>query len=274
MKSANSWIRRSTGPHECIEAFFFGSAYSPHRHDTYTLALTTHGVQSFNYRGELRHSVPGKVIVLHPDELHDGKAGTDAGFGYRSVYVSPGDIQRVLGGHPLPFISTGLSGSADLARIVLALWSDLEHPIDQGEREDTIADLAIVLRRISGQALPESRIDTEAVERSKRFIEEKVTEGFTLSELEAEIGEDRWKLSRQFRSLFGTSPYRYLIMRRLDLARDLMLAGYSIADAAHASSFSDQSHFNRHFRQCYGLSPKAWLVAMRDARWETQSFYN
>ena len=37
------------------------------------------GVQSFQYYNTKRHSLPGKTIVLHPDELHDGEAGTEAG---------------------------------------------------------------------------------------------------------------------------------------------------------------------------------------------------
>ena len=63
-----SWVKRAAGETERIEACFSGLAYAPHSHDTYTLALTTAGVQSFNYRGELRHSLPGEVVILHPDE--------------------------------------------------------------------------------------------------------------------------------------------------------------------------------------------------------------
>ena len=43
------------------------------------------GVQSFQYYNTKRHCLPGKTIVLHPDELHDGEAGTEAGFHYRRI---------------------------------------------------------------------------------------------------------------------------------------------------------------------------------------------
>ena len=76
MGKNKSWVSRADGETERIEACFSGLAYAPHSHDTYTLALTTQGVQSFNYRGELRHSLPGEVVILHPDETHDGQAGT------------------------------------------------------------------------------------------------------------------------------------------------------------------------------------------------------
>src|SRR5689334_24747658 len=74
---------------ECLEAWFQRSAYHKHRHDTYAICLTTRGVQAFDYRGAARVSTPGQVVVLHPDEPHDGHAGTEAGFGYRILYVEP-----------------------------------------------------------------------------------------------------------------------------------------------------------------------------------------
>ncbi|QIG53125.1 hypothetical protein G6N82_02215 [Altererythrobacter sp. BO-6] len=59
-------------PVERVTNRLVGAAFSPHRHDTYTVAVTMAGVQTFNYRGEMRYSLPGQVLILHPDELHDG----------------------------------------------------------------------------------------------------------------------------------------------------------------------------------------------------------
>ncbi len=259
----HGWVRRSTGSQDCIEAFFYGAAFAPHRHDTYTLAMTTRGVQCFNYRGELRYSEPGTVVVLHPDELHDGQAGTEAGFGYRSVRVAPAEIQNALCGSPLPFVETGLSNSRRLAQTLTTLLSDLEHPLDQDERDDAMIELASELDRLCGHRSTSRQMDYRAVKKAKLYIDEHILEGFSLTALEREIDQSRWQLSKDFRSLLGTSPYRYLVMRRLDRARELLLRGKSFAAAAQACSFSDQSHFNRHFKKSYGMSPKAWLSSMR-----------
>src|SRR5471030_993974 len=82
---AADWIRiaPSCRGFERIEAFFSGHGFDPHRHDTYAIGYTTRGVQSFRYRDAAQHSVPGQVFVLHPDETHDGRAGTSDGFRYR-----------------------------------------------------------------------------------------------------------------------------------------------------------------------------------------------
>jgi hypothetical protein len=47
------WLRyRSTAPGlDWAEAAFVGHRFSPHRHDTYAIGVTTRGLQAFRYRG-------------------------------------------------------------------------------------------------------------------------------------------------------------------------------------------------------------------------------
>ena len=84
----------STPGLERIEARFCGHGFDPHRHDSYAIGFTLEGVQAFRYRGTVERSTPGQVFVLHPDELHDGYAGTGAGFRYRILYVEPRRIHE------------------------------------------------------------------------------------------------------------------------------------------------------------------------------------
>ena len=65
----------------------------------------------------------------------------------------------------------------------------------------------------------------------------------------------RYDLARQFRLMCGTSPYRYLLMRRLDRARKLLARDQALADIALDAGFADQAHFTRMFKAAYGLTP-------------------
>ena len=82
---------------QTLEAWFTGRGYDTHRHDTYAIGVTDAGLQAFDYRGATRVSAPGQVVVLHPDEAHDGRAATADGFGYRIVYVAPARPPRSAG---------------------------------------------------------------------------------------------------------------------------------------------------------------------------------
>lgn len=255
------WIERApaSGGIERIEAFFHDAAYGMHRHDTYAIGRTLAGVQSFHYRRGVCNSVPGGTIVLHPDEAHDGQAGTEEGFRYRMIYVEPALFQQVLGGKPLPFIEGGLSSDPRLFATTESLLQAIDRELDPFEQDDAIYDLAMALDAVSGTAQTTRIGDYRAAERARQYLHESLGQTVTLDELATVSGKDKWSLSRDFRALFGTSPHRYLTMRRLDLVRQLASQGRPLADASAAAGFADQSHMTRHFTGTWGVPPSRWL---------------
>lgn len=259
------WFHRApdVGGLQRFEAFFAGHGYNLHRHDTYAIGLTLAGVQSFQYRGGWRHSLPGGTMVLHPDEVHDGEAGTEAGFKYRMMYIQPALIQQMLGGQPLPFIQNGLSTDPRLFAATAVLLRSLDCPLDPLEEQDALFDLAQALSNACAVSVTRPSFDYVAAERAREFIHSALDRTVTLEELAQHSGRDRWSLSRDFRLLFGTSPYRYLTMRRLDLVRSLLIQGQTLASAALIAGFTDQSHMTRQFSKTYGLSPARWMKMLR-----------
>ena len=165
----------------------------------------------------MRHSLPGGTLVLHPDELHDGMAGTDAGFHYRMLYIDPVLIQQVLGGQPLPFIPGGLSDDVRLRRATQSFLQAMDDPLESLQEDDAIFDLAHALQAVAGKPRGRRAFDYPATQRAREYIHSRNGASITLDELEHVSGRDRWSLSRDFRALFGTSPYRYVTMRRLCL---------------------------------------------------------
>lgn len=270
----SDWVERSAPPGriERIEAWFGGHGYDPHRHDTYSIGRTLSGVQSFHYKGTLCHGMPGNTLILHPDELHDGMAGTDAGFRYRMAYVDPALIQQALGGEPLPYITGGLSSDSRLFWATQSLVQAMDHALDPLEEQDAIFDLAMALRAVAGKPRGRKTLDYRAAERARAFILEHLHQGVTLEMLEQVSGRERWSLSRDFRVLYGTSPYRFVTLRRLDQFRTLILEGFTLVDAALAAGFHDQSHMTRHFTRCYGVSPLRWLERLCGHRQRAGSY--
>ncbi|QTF07384.1 AraC family transcriptional regulator [Brenneria izadpanahii] len=257
----NDWVKLATTSNkfERLEAFFTGHGYDPHRHDTYAIGRTLSGIQSFRYRGSLRHSLAGHTMVLHPDELHDGEAGSSDGFHYRMIYVEPSSIQKVLGGQPLPFIKGGISTDQRLVAATESLLKGMDDTFESLEEDDAIYDLANALSEVGGQKIKRRSYDYRAAERAREYINDLFTETITLDTLSLVSGRDRWNLSRDFRMLYGTSPYRYVTMRRLEYCRRLMLTGQDLTDIALIAGFADQSHMTRHFVKTFGISPGLWL---------------
>ncbi|PXX37803.1 AraC family transcriptional regulator [Undibacterium pigrum] len=267
-KHHTDWIHHAPGSErlERIEAYFAGNAYAMHRHDTYAIGTTLAGVQSFVYRGSTRHSLRGGTIVLHPDEAHDGQAGTGDGFHYRMIYVEPALIQKILGGQALPFIKHGISSDPRLHVATLPLLQAMNQPLDALEEQDALFDLAHamlacsdIITNSSGSTGKALHFDYRAAESAREYMHSALTDNISLEDLAVHSGRDRWSLSRDFRLLFGTSPYRYLTMRRLDLVKSLLMQGHTLVNAALAAGFSDQSHMSKHFVKAFGLTPLRWL---------------
>ena len=269
------WIA-SDGPVDGVERFrawFAGAAYHKHRHDTYAIGVTDRGVQAFDYRGAERVSTPGQVVVLHPDEVHDGRAATADGFGYRIVYVEPARLSeafRALCGrpYPLPFVREPVSLNGLLAR---AIRRAFDGPLESLAIDGLVTELAEGLLAGEGRgARPAAsrRVDVAAVARARQLLDAERTRVVHSTELEAITGLTRYDLARQFRLVLGTSPYRYLLMRRLDLAREGIHRGRPLADVAFEAGFADQAHLTRVFKVALGLTPAAYrTLRNRGARY-------
>ena len=247
-----------------MEAFFSGHAFAPHRHDTYAIGFTIDGVQSFRYRGVAERSLPGQVFVLHPDEIHDGHAGTRAGFRYRIAYVEPGAVREALGGArgSLPFVRDAVSSNRRLAAAIMPALDDLDLRIEDLHRDQIMLAIAEALAAADPSAVRRKRSqgDWRAIGRAREFLDANLAKGAASADLEAVTGLTRYTLARHFRACLGTSPYRYLVMRRLDRVRVLVGHGMPLAEAALICGFADQSHMTRHFKKAYGLSPGRWAA--------------
>lgn len=262
--SDKNWIKRAAGDTERIEACFSGLAYAPHSHDTYTLALTTLGVQSFNYRGELRHSMPGDVVILHPDETHDGQAGSDSPFAYRAISINPVDVQHILKGASLPFLPGGVTKDPRFVGIASQMLAEFNRPLATLEQQDLIFAFANTLQQVTCNRIQHTHANFMAIKRVREYIDDMLAIeaglpiDITLDELAKIAQYSKWQVTRDFRSLYGTTPYRYVTLKRLQKAKALIESGVPLAQVAFSCGFADQSHLSRHFKQCFGTTPKVW----------------
>jgi AraC-like DNA-binding protein len=256
-------IGRAAPGVERLEARLHGRAFAPHRHDTYAIGITLTGVQRFHYRGEEWHCLPGQCHVLHPDELHDGAAGTEDGFGYRILYLDPALVQQALGGRPLPFVSRAVIESARLPGGLTAAISDIHAEVDGLAVTELAVAAADGLSALAAQAAPKSRpLDVGPLLRVREAIAAEPERRHGLKELERLSGLDRWELARSFRAAFGVGPTRFRTMRQLDRVRRRISVGTGLAEAALAAGFADQAHMTRHFKRAYGITPARWSALL------------
>jgi AraC-like DNA-binding protein len=260
----DEWVD-ARGPVDGVELFrarLRGRPFSRHRHDVYAIGVTEEGIQAFEYRGTVERSLPGQVFVLHPDELHDGRAEGPGVFGYRQVYVGPDRIAcalLALTGRPAPLpFAPPVTDDPVLARVVRTAFARALEPL---AHDTLVLQLTQGLLRSGATGRTSTlrcRVDLPAVERGRDFLRSRLTVAQS-SEMEAVTGLDRYQFARQFHAVYGTSPYRYSVMRRLDVARGWLRDARPLAETALEAGFADQAHFTRTFKAAFGMTPGRYM---------------
>jgi AraC family transcriptional regulator len=118
------------------------------------------------------------------------------------------------------------------------------------------------LGRERSGSLPRGRL--RAVE---EYIEEHLDGCPTLAQLAAVVRLNPYHFARQFKAATGLPPHQYVILRRVERAKQLLQAGtdLSLAEVALRAGFSDQSQFSRHFKRLVGVTPGQFRTPSRIA---------
>ncbi len=93
--------------------------------------------------------------------------------------------------------------------------------------------------------------------RSKAFIDARAEQLRSLEEIAARLRVESSTLGRWFRTYQGTSPYQYLLRRKMNLAAEFLLGSDCLVkEAAARVGFADPDHFSRCFRAVHGVAPQ------------------
>jgi AraC-like DNA-binding protein len=101
-------------------------------------------------------------------------------------------------------------------------------------------------------------VDVRTAGLVRDYLVAHATEAVSAVTLEGLSGTDRYSIVRHFKAAYGTTPDRYRMLRRLDLARAGIGRGQPLAEVAVATGFADQSHLTRQFKSAYGMTPGRW----------------
>jgi AraC family transcriptional regulator len=109
-------------------------------------------------------------------------------------------------------------------------------------------------------ALPRGRLRAVV-----EYIEEHLDAGPSLEQLAAVARVSSFHFARQFKVATGLPPHQYVIMRRIERAKQLLQAGtdLSLAEVAAHAGFSDQSVFCHHFKRLVGITPRQFRMPAR-----------
>ncbi|MGP3953370.1 AraC family transcriptional regulator [Streptomyces sp. 7N604] len=264
----SAWRPRVAGVTEVFHAQFTDHAYPMHVHDAWTLLIVDDGVVRYDLDRH-EHGTPSDVVTLLPPHVpHNGSAATPQGFRKRVVYLDMTYLgERLIG----PAVDTPDLRDPVLRRRVHQLHTALRLRGDELEAESRLALIGERLRQrlrrqlrkgtasATASALP--RRDRSVAHRMRELLDERALDGVSLAEAAQLVHAHPTHLVRAFTGEFGIAPHQYLMTRRVDRARRLLLDGQPPGAVAAAAGFYDQSHLTRHFKRIVGVTPGRYARA-------------
>lgn len=204
---------------------------------------------------------PPGLSVLHAgdEERFQWRDGGRAQF----LFIADEHIAAVLGQAPGHALWRGRldDRQAHGPGLVLdALMSDLVQGSPAGP---LVGDSLIValLSQLAGLAASNTqRMGARSRARVTEVLDARFAEPLTLGELASAGGLSVRQFTRAFREATGQSPHQYLLQRRVDHAKRLILRGYPLAEVALQCGFADQSQFTRVFQRRVGITPGRFLT--------------
>jgi AraC-like DNA-binding protein len=94
-----------------------------------------------------------------------------------------------------------------------------------------------------------------AIERAKHYLHDNFNQTVSLDQLVALTTLSRFHLVRAFARHTGIPPHAYQLKLRIERGCVLLRAGVTAAEVASQVGFADQSHFTRHFKRIWHLTP-------------------
>ncbi|MFE2088991.1 AraC family transcriptional regulator [Streptomyces sp. NPDC059460] len=249
-----AWRPRVAGVVEVFHAHFTEHAYPMHVHDAWTLLIVDDGAVRYDLDRHERGTPNDTVSLLPPQIPHNGSPATPHGFRKRVLYLDTTQLDESLIG---PAVDGPDLTDPVLRRRVGQLHTTLANRGDEFEAESRLAFIGERLRtHLRPRPAPGSAGPHRDIARSLRdLLDERLLEGITLEEAARLVHAHPTHLVRAFSGVFGIAPHQYVMSRRVDLARRLLLDGQPAGEVATAVGFYDQSHLTRHFKRVVGITP-------------------
>lgn len=157
---------------------------------------------------------------------------------------------RVIIGGPAPF-------TTELAKRIR------HHILADDVSQDYLRSLCIVILVEMLTLPPEQRstrrgksLDDNVLHSVLKFIDGNLDSDLSIKTLAGVSGVHIHQFARAFKRKVGEAPHRYVLGRRVDVARSLLDdTDHSIAEIAYATGFSSQSHMTSTFRRQIGVTP-------------------
>lgn len=249
-----------------------------HQHDFYEVYYFIGGSVEYSVEGRTYELKSGDLLLINPLELHQPRIAPDQQDYERIVlWINKNYLSE------LCFNKTSLTRCFDssqpdhtnLLRPSKIQQTYISAMLDELITENTsdgyaveIASEAILLRFLvelnrltitSSMNIKKEEVSSSIIPDVLEYINNHFCEKLTLNEIADEFFVSKYYLSHAFNNVVGTSVHRYIVLKRLIHAKQMLLSGIKSTTAATNCGFNDYAGFYRAFTAEYGVTPTEFV---------------
>lgn len=281
------YTRRQTMIASDFEVYRYRSTYmnevALHHHDFYEIYLLLRGQVSYIVENHLYKMRPGDIMLVSPLELHQARIATDTEPYERIVlWVARPYLERLSSARTslTRCFDTTVAGHTNLLRLPGATSAAMRQKLEtlgelharEGYGDDLLAtgclvSLLVELNRAAADRRGQNTADCSTdrvVDAVLTYINEHYNEPLTLDMLSEKFFISKYHLLRKFDAQVGTTVHRYILQKRLLIAKQLLAGGVAPNEACGYCGFGDYANFYRAFRGEYGTTPRQYAQTIRE----------
>lgn len=214
-----------------------------------------------DYRRRSLSLCTGDMFLFEPGEVFHAEPTDSRPGAFRVIEFAPERLEAALRAEgcegPIHFSRMVTKATAQLAGALDALERAILDGAEPLEEQLRIAVLAHAARSVleQGARPPAGAVPLGHCARLREILHSTEATRLNLSDFARCAGVSQFQLLRAFKRRYGYPPHTYALHVRVERARQMLRQGFTVAQAAAANDFTDQSHLTRHFRRIWGVTP-------------------
>ena len=235
--------------------------YGPEIRHYYLFVLVNHGTATFYHKNGVIRLKEHDLLVMCPGEKIHYVADTEWSIQWVGLYGKT--VERYMqmlavdGDHPLIHLHKYYEMQQLLEELYQLTGERYEHA--------RCRQMALTYQFFS-LLFENQKIKTtpDIAESAKKMMDYNFDKGISVKDISTMLYVSCEHLIRQFAARYTVSPKEYLIEKRMELAKKLLLLDdTSIIEIAHSVGYDDPLYFSRIFKRKVGLSPQHYRKQAR-----------
>lgn len=244
---------------ELVGISYCDGNYNIRREDKnlYVLEYIIKGTGEIIHNGKKFTACAGDVYLIHKNSTHQYYSSADDPWEKIFINMHGELIDALVKAYSLQdkVVISGVDAYDLFKEAYSIAFSD--KPI-----EDIKKEIAIVVHKILQrvyETVKEESIHSDEAVMLKEFLDRSIYKRVTVEDISSSIFRSKDYTIKLFKKEFGTTPYNYLLDKKMEAARYLLVnSKTTIKEIAYSIGFEDQHYFSNVFKKKYLMSPKQY----------------